>query len=91
MINSSVRTQDVASQQAGSVTVTETVATIPTNRIAVNTISFTFSANNILIFSYSHFHLFLQMPVHHLPISPTYFADRFCPFLLQFFLFDCMY
>jgi len=42
MISSSATTQDAASQEAGSVTVTMTAAIIPTNGVAVNAISFTF-------------------------------------------------
>ena len=40
MISSGATTQDAASQQAGFVTVGMTAAIVPTNRIAVNALSF---------------------------------------------------
>ena len=58
MISSSATTQDAASQQAGSVTVTMTAAIIPTNGIAVNAIFFIFIVNSLWRFIVVQFRLF---------------------------------
>ena len=67
MISSSATTQDSASQQAMSVTVGMTAAIIPTNRIAVNALSFISIVDSLWRFIIAHFRLFSHKltSIHH--------------------------
>ena len=66
MISSGATTQDAASQQAGFVTVGMTAAIVPTNRIAVNALSFISIVDSLWRFIIVHFRLFSHkfMSIH---------------------------
>jgi len=77
MISSHVTTRDAASQHTMSVTVTITVAIIPTNWIAVNAISFTSLVNRLLRFVFVRFHIFSNILIDHLvTVTPVFSKSK---------------